>query len=315
MVMTESYGPADKKASVELIHKAYDRGLNFFDTADVYGMGENEKLVGKAVKPFRDKVIIATKCGIEIRKSDFHHSINNNPKYIYKACHESLQRLGMETIDLYYLHRINPEVPIEESMGAMLRLIEEGKIQYVGLSEADSETLSRAHRVLGDKLVALQTEYSIANRTVAEAVLPACQKLGVSFVAYSPLGRGLLSGVIKDPKTFKESSEFDFRSILPQFQQGVFQENLHLVQAIASIAKKKNCTPAQLSLAWLLAQGDDIIPIPGTKRLKYLEDNLQAIDIKLSASDLAAIDEAIRKHPIKGARYTEELLQIFNLKL
>ena len=199
-------------------------------------------------------------------------------------------------------------------MEGMLRLIQDGKIRYVGLSEVDSETLKRAHQVLGDKLVALQTEYSIANYAVANTVLPTCRKLCVGFVAYSPLGRGLLSGVIKNPQVFKEGAEFDFRSILPQFQPEVYQKNLHLVEAIASIAKKKNCTPAQLSLAWLLAQGEDIIPIPGTKRESYLLENLKAVDLQLSSADLAEIDRAIRKNPIKGARYTEELLKIFHLK-
>jgi aryl-alcohol dehydrogenase-like predicted oxidoreductase len=199
-------------------------------------------------------------------------------------------------------------------MQAMLRLIKQGKILYVGLSEVDGAILERAHRVLGDKLVALQTEYSIANPTVAKAVLPTCRKLGVSFVAYSPIGRGLLAGAIKDTKFFQENSEFDFRTILPQFQSEVFKENLHLVEALSNIAQKKKCTPAQLSLAWLLAQGEDIIPIPGTKQEKYLLENIKAVDIQLSAADLAAIDEAIRKNPIKGARYPEELLKMFNLK-
>ncbi len=314
MVMTESYGASDKKLDAQVIQKAYEKGVTFFDTADCYGMGANEELVGQAVKSFRKNVVIATKCGIEIRKSDFHHFINNKPSYIKKACDASLKRLGMDTVDLYYLHRYNPEVAIEESMGAMQSLIDEGKILYVGLSEVEGDILERAYRVLGDKLVAVQTEYSIANSIVAKAVLPVCRKLDIGFVAYSPLGRGLLSGAIRDPKVFQESSEFDFRSILPQFQSDTYQENFHLVEALIAIAQKKNCTPAQLALAWLLAQGEDIIPIPGTKRMKYLEENLQAVDVILSASDLAAIEEAIRKHPIQGARYTEDLLKIFHLK-
>ncbi len=314
MVMTESYGHADKKAASNLIEKAYEKGVTFFDTADCYGMGANEELLGHAVKSFRKDVVIATKCGIEIRKSDFQHFINNTPHYIKQACHASLKRLGMETIDLYYLHRYNPAVPIEESMEAMLSLIEEGKILYVGLSEVDKDVLERAHGVLGDKLVALQTEFSIANHSIAEAVLPTCRKLGIGFVAYSPLGRGLLSGVIRNPTIFHEGSEFDFRSILPQFQSGVFETNLHLVKAIEALAHQKKCTPAQLSLAWLLAQGEDIIPIPGTKQMKYLEENLEAVNIHLSDNDLAAINQAILKYPIKGARYTEELLKIFHLE-
>lgn len=314
MVMTQSYGASDKEAFGTLVQKAYENGVTFFDTADVYGQGFNEELLGKAIQSFRKEIVVATKCGIEINPTDFSHTINNQPSYITKACEASLKRLNIETIDLYYLHRFNPEVAIEDSMGAMLRLIEEGKIRYVGLSEADSDTLERAHRVLGDKLVALQTEYSMANHAIANTALPTCRKLGVGFVAYSPLGRGLLSGVIKDPKIFKESAEFDFRSILPQFQADVYQENLQLVEAIAAIAKKKYCTPAQLSLAWLLAQGEDIVPIPGTKRESYLLEDLKAVDIQLSDSDLAEIDNAILKNPIKGARYSDELLKIFQLK-
>ncbi len=315
MVMTESYGASDKKADERIIQKAYEKGVNFFDTADVYGQGANEELLGKAVKAFRKDIVIATKCGIQIDPNNFSHSINNHPNYIHQACDASLKRLGMERIDLFYLHRFNPEVAIEDSMGAMLQLIEEGKILFVGLSEVNGDILERAHRVLGDKLVALQTEYSIANNAVAKKVLPTCRKLGVGFVAYSPLGRGLLSGSIRNAKVFQDSSEFDFRSILPQFQPDTYEENLHLVEAITSIAKKKNCTAAQLSLAWLLAQGEDIVPIPGTKRENYLLENLKAVDLQLSANDLAAIDEAIRKNPIKGARYTEDLLKIFHLKV
>lgn len=314
MVMTESYGASDKKAFGSIIQKAYENGVTFFDTADVYGQGSNEELLGKAVQSFRKEIIVATKCGIEINPTDFSHTINNQPSYITKACEASLKRLNIEMIDLYYLHRFNPEVAIEDSMGAMLRLIKAGKILYVGLSEVDGETLERAHRVLGDKLIAIQTEYSLANHAVANTVLPTCRKLGIGFVAYSPLGRGLLSGFIKDPKIFKESAEFDFRSILPQFQTDVYQENLQLVEALAVIAKKKNCTPAQLSLAWLLAQGEDVIPIPGTKRESYLLENLKAAAIQLSVSDLAEIDKAILNNPIKGARYSNELLKIFQLK-
>ena len=314
MVMTESYGPSDKKVDEALIKKAYQSGVTFFDTADMYGQGANEKLLGQAVKSFRNEVVIATKCAIQINESDFSHFINNKPDYIQKACHASLKRLGMDTIDLYFLHRYNPEVPIEESMGAMKRLIDEGKVRYVGLSEVDGGVLERAHGVLGDKLVALQTEYSIANQKVAKAVLPVCRKLGIGFVAYSPIGRGLLAGTVRDPKAYQESGEFDFRTILPQFQTNVFEENLQLVDAITAIARKKNCTSAQLSLAWLLAQGDDIVPIPGTKQEKYLLENIKAVDIKLSASDLASIDEAFQKHPVKGSRYPEELLKIFHLK-
>ncbi len=314
MVLTESYGATDPNAAENLIKKAYENGITFYDTADVYGQGANEELLGKAVHAFRSKVVIATKCGIQINPQDFAHTINNHPSYIRQCCESSLKRLKMETIDLYYLHRYNPEVPIEKSMEAMLHLIQEGKIRYVGLSEVESDILERAHLVLGDKLVAVQNEYSIANHAVTDKVLPACRKLGVSLVAYCPLGRGLLSGAIKDPNAFKESSEFDFRSILPQFQHGAYQDNLHLTEALAAIAEKKDCSPAQLSLAWLLAQGKDIIPIPGTKRQSYLLENIKSVDLQLSKGELAQINDAIKKHPIKGARYPEELLKIFHLK-
>lgn len=311
MTMTESYGPTNEKSGLETIEIAYENGVTFFDTADMYGSGANEKLVGKAIKHFRKKIVIATKCGIEYVDQGL--KINNTPQYILKACENSLKRLEIDVIDLYYLHRYNPEIPIEESMQAMLKLIEEGKILHVGLSEVDGPTLERAHRLLGDKLVAVQTEYSILNRSVAEAILPTCRKLGVAFVAYSPIGRGLLSGKIKDSKIFSASSEFDFRSMLPQFQSEAFKDNLGLVEAITALSKMKNCTPAQLALAWLLAQGEDIIPIPGTKHAEYLTENLQALNIILSPNDLKMIDEAIRQNPVKGNRLPEELLKVFHL--
>lgn len=313
MGMSENYGPTDENLAVEVIRQAFKQGVTFFDTADAYGKGHNEILVGKAVKPFRDQIIIATKCGIQHVGKEL--KINNTPDYIKQACHDSLERLGIGTIDLYYLHRYNPEVPIESSMEAMLELINEGKIRYVGLSEVDAETIERAHQVLGDALVAIQTEYSIVNRAQAEAVLPICKKLGIAFVAWSPLARGLLSGKIRDAKVFKESKAYDFRSVLPQFQDEALQENLRLVEAIETIAKKKNCTPAQLSLAWLLAQDDQIIPIPGTKKLEYLHENLGAMDVHLTPEECDTLNSAIEENPIKGARYPEALMKIFNLKL
>ena len=313
MAFTESYGACDKATAEELLQKAYEKGVSFFDTADCYALGKNEELVGKAVKDFRKKIVLATKCGIQINPEDFSHTINNKPEYIKKACEASLKRLGTDVIDLFYLHRFNPEIPIEESMGAMFQLVKEGKVLFVGLSEVQPQTLERAHRVLGEKLVAVQTEYSIANHTVADAVLPTCRKLNVSFVAYSPLGRGLLSGAITKPEVFKQSSEFDFRSILPQFQENVYEQNLQLTQAISDIAINKKCTPSQLALAWLLAQGKDIIPIPSTKHENYLTENLEAVDIHLSTEDLKEIKHAMDTHPIHGNRYPEELLKIFHM--
>ena len=300
MGMSVFYGPTNEDLAIQVIRQAYEDGINFFDTADMYGNGDNEILLGRAIKNFRKKVLVASKCGIEWTGTELR--IHNTPEYIQKACHNSLKRIGTETIDVYYLHRHNPEVPIEDSMQAMLKLIEAGKVRFVGLSEVSGDILERAHRVLGDKLVALQSEYSIVNCTEAKAVLPTCRKLGIGFVAYSPILRGMLSGKLKDPKMFSASGIFDVRGIAPQFQSDVFENNLRLVHALEAIAKTKRCTPAQLSLAWLLAQGEDIIPIPGTKRLEYLKENIDASNLKLSEEDLLAIDEAVKANPIQGVR-------------
>jgi len=313
MSMSEAYGPADEKAGIETIREAFNQGITLFDTADVYGKGQNETLLGKAVQPFRDQVIIATKCGID--ESTGEMLVNNDRNYIKQACNDSLKRLGIPTIDLYYLHRHNPEVPIEHSMETMRELLTEGKIRYVGLSEVDAETIERAHNVLGDALVAVQTEYSIINRAPAEAILPTCKKLNIAFVAWSPLARGLLSGKIKDRKRIQENKESDFRNVLPQFQEGAFQHNLRLVEAIEAIAAKKNCTPSQLALAWLLAQDEHIIPIPGTKKVPYLHENIGALDIALSSSEFEAFNRVIQENPVQGIRYPEELMKAFHLKL
>ncbi len=312
MGISENYGPTDEKTGIEVIQKANEMGITFFDTADMYGRGANETLLGRAVKGFRENIVIATKCGIERIGEEMR--FNNSPEYIKKACDASLKRLGIDQIDLYYLHRYNPEVPIETSMQAMLDLVQAGKILYVGLSEVDGEIVERAHRVLGDKLVALQSEYSIMNRIAGDVALPVCRKLGVGFVPFSPIGRGLLTGKIKDPKMFTQSSAFDFRSIHPQFQKDTYRNNLKLVDALHAIAEKKKCTTAQLSLAWLLAQGDDMVPIPGTKRLDYLKENIGSLDVILSKEDLAAIDTVIKQHPVAGARYPEAILKIAYLK-
>lgn len=300
MGMSVFYGPTDENMAIEVIHRAYEEGITLFDTADMYGNGANETLLGKAVKEFRKKVVLSTKCGIEFTGTEV--KIHNSPDYIQKCCHASLKRLGTEVIDVYYLHRVNPIVPIEESMQAMQKLIKEGKILYVGLSEVDGKTLERAHKVLGEKLVALQSEYSLLNHHDPEIVLPTCRKLKISLVAHAPLGRGLLGGRLKDSRSFTQSSSFDVRSVSPQFQSEVFEHNLHFVDALAKIAKKKKCTVAQLCLAWLLAQGDDIIPIPGTKRMDYLQENLGALQVVLSQEDLAEIKQVIAKHPVKGQR-------------
>jgi aryl-alcohol dehydrogenase-like predicted oxidoreductase len=312
MGMSESYGPYDENLSIEVIRQAFNQGITFFDTADAYGNGHNEILLGKAVKPFREQVVIATKCGIDQVGEKIR--INNTRDYIKQACDKSLERLGFETIDLYYLHRYNPDVPIEDSMRTMQELINEGKIRYVGLSEVGADIIERAYKILGNRLVAVQTEYSIVNHAQAEAVLSTCKKLEIAFIAWSPLARGMLSGKLRDDKVFTESQAYDFRSILPQFQGEAFRENLHFVDAIAAIAEKKQCTSAQLALAWLLAQ-ENVIPIPGTKKLEYLQENIKAINIDLTVDELEAINEVIQENPISGARYPDELMKLFNLSL
>ncbi len=304
--MSEFYGPTDEKIATKVIQEAYESGITLFDTADMYGDGDNEKLLGNAIKPFRDKVVIATKCGLQPLPSGLR--VNNSPEYIKTACDNSLKRLGIATIDLYFLHRHNPEVEIEDAMEPMLELIQEGKIKYVGLSEVSGETLQRASTVLGDKLIAIQSEYSIINHLTAEMVLPTSRKLGIAFMAFSPLARGLLTGKIKDTKLFTESAAFDFRSISPQFREGALQNNLRLVEALEKIAKQKKCTLSQLSLAWLLAQGEDIIPIPGTKRLDYLQENIDSQNVNLSFADLASIEKIMKEYPIQGMRLPEDIM-------
>lgn len=277
MVMSGGhYGDADENMGLHVLQEAYDNGITFFDTADMYAKGENEKLVGKGIKPFRDKIILGSKCALEWVSDRV--KINNKPEYIQAACEASLKRLGVEQIDLYYLHRYNPDVPLEDSLGTMLNLIEQGKISYVGLSEASPEIIEKAHHLLNDKLIAVQSEYSMINREHAELVLPTCRKHGISFVPFSPLVRGLLTGKIQDRKGITESKQFDFRSILPQFSEEELPHNLRFVRALEQFATRQKAKLSQIALAWLLAQGDDIIPIPGTKRYEYLRENIDAID-------------------------------------
>jgi len=310
----ETYGPTDQQSAKNTINYAYENGVTLFDTADIYGNGENERFLGPILGGLqRDKIVVATKCGLKEQETGL--QINNTPEYIQQACDESLKRLGIDYIDLYYLHRYNPETPIEHSMQAMLALINAGKIRYVGLSEVDAPTIEHAYKILGDKLVAVQTEYSMMNYLAAETILPTCRKLGISFVPFSPIARGLLAGHITDPKVFKEHKEFDFRSILPQFQGECFEQNLRLIEAVKAIATKKHCTPAQLSLAWLLAQGEDIVPIPGTQKVNHLKENIAAAELKLSSDDLNLLAKARQTNPIKGARYPQALMEIFNLEV
>jgi aryl-alcohol dehydrogenase-like predicted oxidoreductase len=302
MGMSQSYGTPDDQESTATIHHAIDRGITMLDTADMYGGGANEELVGRAIAKRRNEVIVATKFG-NMRQPDGRFlGVNGKPEYVQAACEASLERLKISTIDLFYLHRVDTSVPIEETVGAMARLIEQGKVRYIGLSEAGAKTIRRAHATY--PITALQSEYSIWTRDPEGDILLACRELGIGLVSYSPLGRGILTGQVK-------SADFgpkDFRRISPRFQGENFNKNLELVQRIEKIAAEKNCTPAQLALAWVLAQGDDIVPIPGTKRRTYLDQNLGALDVKLTAADLKRVDELAPRGAAVGARYPEEYM-------
>jgi aryl-alcohol dehydrogenase-like predicted oxidoreductase len=300
MGMSEFYGPTDDAESIRVIRRALDLGCFFLDTADMYGPFVNEVLVGKAIAGRRDEVVVATKFGNERRPDGSRVGVNGKPDYVRAACDASLERLGVEVIDLYYQHRVDKTVPIEDTVGAMKELVEAGKVRHLGLSEASPTTIRRAHAV--HPITALQTEYSVWTRDPEDDVLPTVRELGIGFVAYSPLGRGFLTGEIKSADDFADD---DFRKRAPRFQGENFQRNLDLVQQIRDIAIAKNCTPGQLAIAWLLAQGDDIVPIPGTKRLRYLEENLGAVDVHLSDDDLARIDAVAPKGAPAGDRYAD----------
>lgn len=305
MGMSEHYGPIDAKSALQVIQEAYEKGITFFDTADMYGRGKNEILLGQGIKGFRNKIVIATKCGLEHTPEGLR--INNRKEYIRAACERSLKRLEVETIDLYYLHRHHQATPIEEAMEVMLELIEEGKIVHIGLSEVGPDIIERAHKVLGSKLIAIQSEYSMMNHESAEMVLPTCRQLGLAFVAFSPLARGLLSGKITSRNTIAQAGELDFRGLLPQFREEALPQNLRFVKAVEQFAKQKQATTAQIALAWLLAQGPDIIPIPGTKKPDYLRENLEAVNIVLTPEDLKQLKTIIDEHPIFGARLPETM--------
>ena len=301
MGMSEFYGPGDAVESTRTLHRALELGVDFFDTADMYGPFKNEELLGKALAGKRDKAILATKFGI-VRdpKDPTKRGINGKPEYVRASCEGSLKRLGVDVIDLYYLHRVDPSTPIEETVGAMKRLVEEGKVRYLGLSEAGSETLRRACKV--HPISALQTEYSLWTREPEDDVLGTCRELGVGFVAYSPLGRGFLTGELK---RFEDLAADDFRRNSPRFQGPNFAKNLELVAHVSALAKTKRCSTAQLALAWVLAQGDDVVPIPGTKRVKYLEANVGALAVTLTPTELRAIDEFAPVGAASGLRYPE----------
>ncbi|MFE4712312.1 aldo/keto reductase [Paenibacillus sp. NPDC056722] len=297
MGMSDFYAGRDEAESIRTIHRALELGVTLLDTADVYGLGENEELLGRALKGRRDGVILATKFAAVVGENGA-VSVNGRPEYVKAACDASLKRLGVDHIDLYYQHRVDPDTPIEETVGAMADLVKAGKVRYLGLSEASPELIRRGHAV--HPITALQTEYSLWDRDVEESILPTCRELGIGFVPYSPLGRGFLTGQIQ---RYEDLEPDDYRRTSPRFQGENFQKNLDLVTKIKELATEKDCKPSQLALAWLLAQGENIVPIPGTKRTLYLEENLGALDVELTQDDLAQIEAIAPQGIVFGSRY------------